>query len=190
MTYGPEIHIARAARMATNGHEAEAKAFLRRLALSCLRHSRSLSRGPYADNIGNRLDAVRNREEGAAYARASRQYRGGCVAPSDVALPFWHQVKNAHWPDLGSHVVYAVVHEYKGSKRLAYCVEIQILPGDLARTQACQNKRIDDLAAAELYARKWVTIGMAAIAAEPQAERPTKRRRKTVTNQLQLRGVR
>lgn len=181
---GPELHIARAARMTANGHEAEAKAFLRRLALSCFRHARSLLRPEYRQSRYNQTKGAEVREDGIAYARASRQYRGA-VGPSDAALPFWHKVKNPHWPDLDSHGVYVKVHEYHGSKKPGYCVEVQILPGDETRSQCCFNKRIDDLAKAELYARKWVAIGMAAVAAEPKTARAKKPKA-----QLELRGVR
>jgi hypothetical protein len=160
-----DAHIARAAVMAAMGHEPEAKAYLRHLAISSLRHARSLLRAPYGDSVGNRMRGEEVRVEGLAYARASRLYRGGSLAPAAAELPYWNQVRNPHWPDLDSHGVYVVVHEYKGSKRPGYCVEIQILPGDGNRTQCCLNRRINDLVTAEVFAKKWIAIGEAVLAA-------------------------
>lgn len=178
------LHVARAAAMAAAGNEPEAKAFLRNLALSTLRHARALSRGPYGEGIGNRLQAEENRADGVKYAQASRLYRG-VVAVGDCALPYTRAVNNAHWPELDSHGVFVWVHDYRGSKPPEFVVEVQILPADRERSQCCAARRFKRREDAERFARRWVAIGEAAIA----VDLPQRRGRGKDVGQLRLGGV-
>jgi hypothetical protein len=160
-----DIHIARATRMLDSNCWA-AKAYLRHLALSSLRHARALSHGPYGSNVSNQQHAERVREDGIAYARACRVIFGGPIKPADVDFPWWKEVPNPHWPELSSHGVYVQIHEYRGSKADKWLVEVQVLPPDAERSQCCANVLFADRDEAERYARRWVTIGDAVIAAQ------------------------
>lgn len=165
MSAEADVHHARAVRMVTDGNCFEAKAYLRHLARSSLRHARTLSRGPYGSNVSNQQHAAKVREDGLAYARVCRAIFGGQIKPSDAELPYWRAVTNPHWPELDSHGVYVQIHDYRGSKADKRLVEVQVLPPDRERSQCCATVLFADRDEAERFARKWVTIGEAVIAA-------------------------
>lgn len=171
----PFVHIDRARVMVAAGKSAEAKFYLRHLALSSLRHARSLSTGAYRQNACNLISAATAREEGMVYALASRLCRG-VVVGADVTFGFWEPAKNTFWPDLSADGIFVQIHDYH-DKRGGVCVEVQVLAPDQGRSQCCSNRRFKTRAEGEAYGRKWVTVGRAVVAATEGAagsERPGK----------------
>jgi hypothetical protein len=157
-------HIERAAVMTSLGYRAEAKAYLIHLALGSLRYARALTADERAA-ASNRDIAAQLVSDGWQLANASRRLSGLPVQESDVALPYRNQVTNPHWPNLDGHGCFVAVHEYRASKPSRWLVEVQMLPPDERRSQCCGNQVFQDRARAERYARKWVTIGNAVMAA-------------------------
>lgn len=165
MIASASLHVELAHVMTTMGHRAEAKAYLIHLALSTFRYARALlddGRG----SVSNRQHAEQLVADGWQYANASRRMSGLPVPPIDVALPYRHNVPNPHWPALDSHGCFVYIHDYHGSKPSQFLVEVQVLPPDERRSQCCANQLFRDRAKAERYARRWVTIGNAILAAQ------------------------
>lgn len=157
-------HIERAAVMASLGYRAEAKAYLIHLALGSFRYARALTADERTAGA-NREQAERLVTDGWQMANASRRMSGLPVTESDVALPYRNVVANPHWPTLDGHGCFVAVHEYRASKPSRWLAEVQVLPPDERRSQCCGNQVFQDRARAERYARKWVTIGNAVMAA-------------------------
>lgn len=159
------LHVERAHVMASLGYRAEAKAYLIHLALGCFRYARALT-SDERTAVSNRELAAKLVADGWQMANASRRMSGLPVAEAAAEFPYCLQVTNPHWPNLDSHGCYVYVHEYRGSKPSKWLVEVQVLPPDERRSQCCANQLFQDRGRAERYARRWVTIGEAALAAQ------------------------
>jgi hypothetical protein len=169
------LHVERADVMASLGYRAEAKAYLIHLALGCFRYARALT----ADErtaVANRDVAARLVADGWQYANASRRMSGLPVTESAAEFPYCLQVTNPNYPNLNGHGCFVYVHEYRSSKPSKWLVEVQVLPPDERRSQCCANQLFQDRARAERYARRWVTIGNAVLAAQEAMNAESERR--------------